>query len=87
MTPPTFESALAELETVLRELESEATSLDDALARYENGVKLLRHCYGQLKNAELKIQQLTGTADDGTPLLSPFEHTAAVKKKKASAEA
>ncbi len=76
----TFEAALAELETVLRELESDTTSLDDALAKYERGVGLLRQCYGQLKNAEQKIMQLTGTNADGTPVLEPFEHTAAIGK-------
>jgi len=77
----TFETALAELETVLRDLESDGTSLDDALARYERGVALLRLCYGQLKNAEQKILQLTGTNADGSPLLEPFEHIAAVTKR------
>lgn len=77
---PKFEAALAELEAVLRDLESDTTSLDDALARYERGVALLRQCYGQLKAAEQKIQQLTGTNADGTPALEAFEHTAAAKK-------
>ncbi len=80
MTEPTFETALAELETVLRDLESDGTSLDAALARYERGVALLRQCYGQLKAAEQKIVQLTGTNADGTPVLEPFEHNAAVEK-------
>jgi exodeoxyribonuclease VII small subunit len=79
---PKFEAALAELEAVLRDLESDATSLDDALARYERGVALLRQCYGQLKAAEQKIQQLTGTKADGSPMLEAFEHTAAVEKAK-----
>ncbi len=77
---PTFETALSELEAVLRELESDTTSLDDALAKYERGVALLRQCYGQLKNAEQKIVQLTGTNSDGTPLLEPFEHVSAIGK-------
>jgi exodeoxyribonuclease VII small subunit len=79
---PKFEAALAELEAVLRDLESDATSLDDALARYERGVVLLRQCYGQLKAAEQKIQQLTGTNADGSPMLEAFEHTASVEKAK-----
>jgi exodeoxyribonuclease VII small subunit len=79
---PRFEQALTELERVLRDLEDGTTTLDDALARYERGVHLLRLCYGQLKDAEHKIQQLSGVGEDGKPLLQPFEHTASVSKKK-----
>lgn len=75
-----FESALAELERVLRDLEDGTTTLDDALARYETGVGLLRVCYAKLRDAEHKIQQLAGLTADGKPDLQVFEHTAAVEK-------
>lgn len=78
--PIPFEKALAELECILRDLEDGTTSLDDALARYERGVGLLRLCYGQLRDAEQKIQQLAGLTADGKPDLHVFEHTAAVEK-------
>jgi exodeoxyribonuclease VII small subunit len=78
---PRYEQALAELETVLRDLEDGTTTLDDALARYERGVQLLRLCYAQLKDAEQKIQLLAGVDDAGKPLLQPFEHVASVPKK------
>ena len=38
--PLRFEQALAELESILRELEDGTTSLEDALERYERGVGL-----------------------------------------------
>lgn len=76
---PRFEESLAELEQVLRDLEDGTTTLDDALARYERGVGLLRHCYGQLAAAEQKIQLLAGLTADGGPDLKPFEHTAAIE--------
>jgi exodeoxyribonuclease VII small subunit len=79
---PTFEKALTELEEILHDLESDTTSLDNALARYERGAALLKQCYTQLKTAEQKIVQLTGVNADGTPVLEPFEHTAAVDKAK-----
>jgi exodeoxyribonuclease VII small subunit len=84
-TPPPplrFEQALGELDRILRELEDGTTTLDDALARYERGVGLLRQCYAQLRDAEQKIQQLAGLTEDGKPYLKPFEHTAAVEKAK-----
>lgn len=77
MIETTFESALAELETVLRDLENDSTSLDDSMARYERGIALLRQCYVQLKQAEQKIVKLTGVNADGTPITEPFAHVAA----------
>ena len=71
-----------DLDRILRDLEDGTTTLDDALARYERGVGLLRLCYAQLRDAEQKIQQLAGTTADGKPDLLPFDHTAAVEKEK-----
>jgi exodeoxyribonuclease VII small subunit len=80
MAEPTFETALAELDRILVALEDGTTTLDDALAKYERGVALLRQCYGQLQSAEQKIQQLTGVDEAGRPVLAPFEHTATISK-------
>jgi exodeoxyribonuclease VII small subunit len=80
--PVRFEQALGELEKILRDLEDGTTTLEDALARYEKGVGLLRQCYAQLRDAEQRIQQLAGVTEDGRPDLKPFEHTAAVEKAK-----
>lgn len=86
MPEPTFETALAELDRILVALEDGTTTLDDALAKYERGVALLRQCYGQLQSAEQKIQQLTGVDESGRPVLVPFEHTATVAKADAPAK-
>lgn len=82
--PVRFEDALRELEVILRDLEDGTTSLEDALARYERGVGLLRHCYGQLKDAEQRVRLLAGLTDDGRPDLQPFEHTSSLETAKAS---
>ena len=82
--PVPFEQALAELEAILRELEDGTTSLEDALARYERGVGLLRQCYAQLRDAEQKVQQLAGLTDDGGAELKPFDHVAAIESAQAS---
>ena len=74
--PIPFEQALAELDSILRELEDGTTTLEDALARYERGVALLRLCYAQLRDAEQKVKLLSGLTDDGAADLKPFDHVA-----------
>jgi exodeoxyribonuclease VII small subunit len=75
----TFEQAQAELERIVRELEDGQTSLEQALAYYEQGVGLLRHCYAQLQQAEQRILLLTGQDEAGQPLTRPFEHAATLQ--------
>ena len=73
---PTFESSLAALERMVRELEDGQLGLEGSLARYEEGVGLIKHCYNQLRQAEQRILLLTGASEDGQPLLQPFQHEA-----------
>jgi exodeoxyribonuclease VII small subunit len=79
--PASFEHSLLELEEVVRQLEDGDTGLEQALAQYEKGIGLLKLCYGQLKDAELRIQKLTGTTADGQPVTEPFEHSATLELK------
>ena len=83
-SPPRFEQALAEIESILRELEDGATSLEDSLARYERGVGLLRQCYAQLRDAEQKVKLLAGLTGEGGPDLRPFDHVASIESAKAT---
>jgi exodeoxyribonuclease VII small subunit len=69
---PSFEHSLAELEVIVHELEEGQLGLADALARYEQGVKHLKHCYQLLQQAERKIELLTGANDDGTAITQPM---------------
>jgi exodeoxyribonuclease VII small subunit len=81
MTPTddlSFEAALAELEAIVRVLEDGETGLEQSLSQYERGVGLLKHCYGQLRQAEQRILLLTGEDGDGQPLTRPFEHSASL---------
>ncbi len=71
-SPASFEHSLTELEAIVRDLEDGQLGLAEALARYEAGVKHLKHCYALLQEAEQKIELLTGVADDGTPITEPF---------------
>ncbi len=76
-----FEQALAELERIVRDLEDGQIDLDESLSRYEQGVALLRRCYGQLRDAEQRILTLTGQTDDGDAILKPFAHAATADSK------
>ncbi len=78
---PTFEQALAQLETIVRNLEDGNIGLEEALAQYEQGISLLRKCYEQLQRAEKRIVEHTGTDDEGQPVTRPFRHSATVDKK------
>src|SRR5262249_51872433 len=77
----TFEQSLADLERVVRDLEDGQLGLEDALARYEAGVGLLKRCYAQLHQAETRILLLAGVASRGPPITEPFEHTATAETK------
>lgn len=58
-----FESSVTELEALVEQLESGDVSLEDALAKFERGVTLSRQCQQLLKNAELRVDQLTAGPD------------------------
>ena len=60
--PKTFEVAVAELEAIVQEMESGNLPLEDALARYQRGVALLRHCQSTLSAAEQRVKVLEGEA-------------------------
>lgn len=58
-----FEKALERLEEIVSELEEGNIPLEDAVKKYEEGVKLSRICSEKLGQAEKKIQILTKTLD------------------------
>jgi exodeoxyribonuclease VII small subunit len=74
--PQTFEQALAELERVVRDLEDGKIGLEDSLRRYEQGVTLLKRCYGQLRQVEQRINELIGTDGNGNAVTKTFDHSA-----------
>ena len=59
----TFENAMSRLNEIVTSLESGASSLDDALKLYEEGVSLVRFCNRTLDNAENKIKMLVSDED------------------------
>lgn len=55
-----FEEAFSELENIVVSLETGEQTLEEALAMYERGQALARHCTSLLDQAELKVKQLSG---------------------------
>ena len=75
-----FESALAELEQLVQQLEAGDLPLEKSLALFERGVELSRYCHSQLEAAERRLEildergdvkaapgSLTGASESSTP--------------------
>ena len=58
-----FETALERLEAIVDHLEQRELALEDALASFEEGVALTRHCATQLESAERRIEILIREGD------------------------
>ena len=66
-----FESAIAELEKIVKQLEDGDLPLDASLGLFERGVTLSRYCHDQLSTAQRRIEQLTerGELKDASTLI------------------
>ena len=58
-----FEKALERLEKIVEDLESGNVDLEEALKKYEEGVRLSGICQKRLAQAEKKIEVLTRSLD------------------------
>jgi len=54
-----FESAIAELEKIVKQLEDGDLALDKSLALFERGIELSRYCHDQLGAAQRRIEVLS----------------------------
>lgn len=61
-----FEAALAELETIVKRLETGNAKLDDAISSYERGALLKQHCEAKLREAQTRVDRIIIGAD-GSP--------------------
>ena len=68
----TFEDAMRELETIVRDLETGKAKLDDAVRAYERGAALKAHCEAKLAGAKAKIEQIT-ISPDGKISTTPLD--------------
>jgi exodeoxyribonuclease VII small subunit len=81
---PSFEQALGQLEQIVASLERGEPELTSALAKYENGVRLLTHCHRLLDQAEVSIALLTGVDEQGNPVAAAFDATATIVRESGS---
>jgi exodeoxyribonuclease VII small subunit len=66
-----FEAALARLEAIVARLEAGNLPLDEAVALYEEGMRLVTLCGQRLDAAELRVNQLAATPSGGAEV-TPF---------------
>jgi exodeoxyribonuclease VII small subunit len=56
--PPTFESALTELEKIVAGMEAGQLPLEQSLAAYKRGAELLKYCQAALQDAQREVRIL-----------------------------
>lgn len=69
-----FEDALVQLESIVRELEGGKIKLDDAVEAYEKATVLKKFCEEKLKAAQLKIEKIN-VSPDGEVSTEPLDKT------------
>ena len=67
-----FETAMAELETIVRRLEKGDGSLESSLSDYARGTALRTHCAAMLNSAKMKVELIVKQSD-GAVALAPFD--------------
>ncbi len=67
-----FEASMTRLEEIVGLLERGEAPLEQAMALFEEGAKLLRECTKQLDEAEQKVSLLTA-GENGEPVEKPFQ--------------
>jgi exodeoxyribonuclease VII small subunit len=70
-----FEQALAELETIVAELESGQAPLERSIEMYERGAVLKAHCETRLKSAQLRVEKIVVGAGGAALRADPAEFT------------
>jgi exodeoxyribonuclease VII small subunit len=64
---PTFETAQAELERIVQQLESGRVELEEALRLWERGEELYRTCVAKLDAAQGKVEELGKRVEGAQP--------------------
>lgn len=72
ITEMSFETALSELETIVKSLETGQAPLEDSITQYERGIALKNHCESKLKQAREKVEKMT-IQSDGSLSAEPLD--------------
>jgi exodeoxyribonuclease VII small subunit len=72
-SPPSFESAMLQLEQIVRKLEGNSLGLEASLAEYAKAVEHVRFCQNQLNTARRKIERLRGITGRGEAITETWE--------------
>jgi exodeoxyribonuclease VII small subunit len=64
VSEPKFEVLLAELEKLVGDLEGGKLSMEDSLSAFERGMKVSGQAAAILDQADLRIEQLTGSGEN-----------------------
>jgi exodeoxyribonuclease VII small subunit len=76
-----FEDALKRLEKIVADLEGGGLSLDEALDKYEEGIRLSKTCAKKLEAARKKVEILL-KSEDGSVELKEFDEKSAEEGEK-----
>lgn len=71
MAKQTFENAVKRLESIVHDLEGGDLTLDEALKKFQEGVKLSKFCSNKLDETEKKVSILLKD-DEGNVRAEPF---------------
>ena len=72
MAKKKFEDTLAELERIVQRLEDPDVFLDEAVALFEDGIKLSRFCFQKLDEVEKRVDMLVKDEQGGVAT-RPFD--------------
>lgn len=70
---PSFETASRRLSEIVTELERGDLPLEQALALFEEGIKLARAAHATIERAERRVEELLGFDTDGRPVTRGLE--------------
>jgi exodeoxyribonuclease VII small subunit len=70
---PGLEEAMAKLESIVNELERGEHTLEESLSRFEEGLKLGKHCRAILDKADMRVRKLVDVDEDGNPVEEAFD--------------
>lgn len=72
-----FEENIVILEGIVKELETGSCTLEDAMDKFAEGMKLIANCSDKLKNAREQVNKILGSDGSLEDFTTPEDETAA----------